>query len=433
METIIDISGCETKDTIKYMSQSFKEDALTWWKALIQSMGKVALYNLSWPKFVELIHETYYPPHEVEKVESDFLKLAMKNLNCRSYVSNYNSLSRLIPYLITLESKRITRFIGGLATEIKGMVKSSKPATFRSAMDQALSLTEDLKRVRAAKTDGDHKRMRDDTPTRDSNKGKIGSSYYQSKPTEAKPECKTCRKRHVGKCQHNQPKGCGICKQIDNKSLECKDLKNATCYRCGEKGHIKTHCPKWATGAKNKATEVKKGNDRAFQLTAKEVVNDVNVITDVTYEVEMTDGSIEVASTILDGCVISIKNQSIPTYLLPMNLAGFDIGLGMDWLAHNQARITCDKKLIEIKSPSSDILTIRGDQHYGLLEKASLLKASKCLKRGCVIYMAQVTIDEPKPKIEDIPIISKYPDVFPEDLPDLPPDRQVEFRIDILP
>ncbi|KAJ0495623.1 putative nucleotidyltransferase, Ribonuclease H [Helianthus annuus] len=62
-----------------------------------------------------------------------------------------------------------------------------------------------------------------------------------------------------------------------------------------------------------------------------------------------------------------------------------------------------------------------------------MLKASRCLNRGCVIYMAQVIIEEPKPKIEDLPVISEYPEVFPEELPGLPPDRQVEFRIDIIP
>ncbi|KAJ0510834.1 putative nucleotidyltransferase, Ribonuclease H [Helianthus annuus] len=61
-----------------------------------------------------------------------------------------------------------------------------------------------------------------------------------------------------------------------------------------------------------------------------------------------------------------------------------------------------------------------------------MLKASRCLKKGCVIYMAQVTIGEEKPKIEDILVISNYPEVFLEELPGLPPDRQVEFSIDII-
>ncbi|KAJ0953758.1 putative nucleotidyltransferase, Ribonuclease H [Helianthus annuus] len=115
-----------------------------------------------------------------------------------------------------------------------------------------------------------------------------------------------------------------------------------------------------------------------------------------------------------------------------MKLAGFDIVLGMDWLSHNQAQIACDKKLVIIKTPSGETVTIQGDTQYGLPSNVSILKVSQCLS-GCVIYMAQVTVNDPKRKIEDIPIISEYPDVFPDELPGLPPERQGEFRIDILP
>ncbi|XP_021980193.1 uncharacterized protein LOC110876327 [Helianthus annuus] len=236
IETVVDISGYAAKDTVKFASQSFKEDALTWWKALIQSTGKVEMYSLSWSKFVELIRETYCPPHEVEKVETDFLKLTMKGLKCRACLSEYNSLSRLVPYLITPESKRIAWFIGGLAPEIKGMVKSSKPTTYRSVVDLALSLTEDEIRARAMKSEEDHKRKRDDTPNKDFKKGKTGSNCNQSKPNEAKPKCKTCGKQHFGKCFHEHTKG------------------------CGEKGHIKTRCPKRTTDRRNKATDGQKGN-----------------------------------------------------------------------------------------------------------------------------------------------------------------------------
>ncbi|KAJ0906604.1 putative nucleotidyltransferase, Ribonuclease H [Helianthus annuus] len=154
---------------------------------------------------------------------------------------------------------------------------------------------------------------------------------------------------------------------------------------------------------------------------------------DMKYEVELADGTIETVSTILEGCEMSIRNHSFPLSLLPFKLAGFDIVLGMDWLSRNQAQIICGKRQIVLKTPSGESLTIRGDTHYGLPEDVSMLKASRCLNRGCVIYMAQVIIEEPKPKIEDLPVISEYPEVFPEELPGLPPDRQVEFRIDIIP
>ena len=134
----------------------------------------------------------------------------------------------------------------------------------------------------------------------------------------------------------------------------------------------------------------------------------------VKYEVELADGTMGTVSTVLDGCVISIRNHSFPLSLLPFKLAGFDVVLGMDWLSHNQAQIVCNQKQVVIKTPSGEPLTIQGDTRHGLPAQVSMLKASRCLKKGCVIYMAQVTIGEEKPKIEDILVISDYPEVFPE-------------------
>ncbi|XP_021992051.1 uncharacterized protein LOC110888857 [Helianthus annuus] len=338
-------------------------------------------------------------------------------------------------------------------------------------MDLSLSLTLDAVRQKSIKIETDGKRKREDDHSQKSKKGKFGFGKNQQRSDE-KPVCKTCNKQHSRQCPSDQQaKPCDICRRSGHKALDCKDLKNTVCYGCGDKGDIKTNCPKLAKEGTAKPGEAKKGNAQAFQLTAREAVNDTNVKTgtflindnfarvlfdygadksfvdhkfskllnlpirtlDIAYEVELAVGTLETASSILDGCFTSIKNHSIPISLLPMNLAGFDVVLGMDLLSHNQACIACDKKLIEVKSPSGEMLTIHGDLHYSLPEKVSLLKASKCLKSGCVIYMEQVTIDEPKPKIEDISVIYEYPDVFPEELPNLPLEGQAEFRIDILP
>ncbi|XP_021986885.1 uncharacterized protein LOC110883437 [Helianthus annuus] len=152
-------------------------------------------------------------------------------------------------------------------------------------------------------------------------------------------------------------------KKTGHKSLDCKDLKNVVCYGCGDKGHIKTNYPKRAVEGTAKPREAKKSNARAFQLNAREAIKiqmpirawfllEFYLILEPIRDLLTINGSIETASMILDGCVISITNHSIPVNLLPMTLAGFDMVLGMDWLADNQARIACDKKLIEINSPT---------------------------------------------------------------------------------
>ncbi|XP_022014509.1 uncharacterized protein LOC110914006 [Helianthus annuus] len=276
METVIDISGCAKEDVVMFVSQSFKGDALTWWKALVQSTRKVHLYNLSWEKFVDLVKDIYCPQHEVERIETDFLTLVMKDLDCRSYVTSFNSMSRLVPYLVTPEPKRIARFIGGLAPEVKGKIKASKPSTYRSAVDLSLSLTLDVVRSRAKKTTEEGKRKREDDQSPQSNKKGKGNSGSKKGQSNDKPRCKTCHKRHFGKCNRDpQAKPCGICKKKGHKSVECRNIKDATCYGCNEKRHIKTNCPRNA----KKPEEAKKNNARVFQMQVREAVNDENVIT----------------------------------------------------------------------------------------------------------------------------------------------------------
>ncbi|XP_022030890.1 uncharacterized protein LOC110931825 [Helianthus annuus] len=262
METVIDISGCAKEDIVKFVSQSFKGDALTWWKALVQATGKVPLYNLSWSKFVDLVKDTYCPQHEVERIETGFLTLAMKNLDCRSYVTSFNSMSRLVPYLVTPEPKRIAHFIGGLAPEVKGNVKASKLATYRSDVDLSLSLALDVVRSWAKKTTNDGKRKRKEDKSPQSNKKSKWNFNSKKGQSSDKPRCKTCNKRHFGKCnQDPQAKPCGICKKKGHKSVDCRNIKDATCYGCNEKGYIKTNCPKNA----KKPEEAKKNNARVFR------------------------------------------------------------------------------------------------------------------------------------------------------------------------
>ncbi|XP_076881136.1 uncharacterized protein LOC143529177 [Bidens hawaiensis] len=116
-----------------------------------------------------------------------------------------------------------------------------------------------------------------------------------------------------------------------------------------------------------------------------------------------------------------------------MELAGFDVILGMDWLAANQTRILCNEKVIEILTPNNKMMRITGDKESGKIGIISKIKASHCLGKGSLAFMAYVT-KEPEPKkLEEVPIVIEFKDVFPDELPEIPPNREVEFRIDLVP
>ncbi|GJS95227.1 putative reverse transcriptase domain-containing protein [Tanacetum coccineum] len=105
------------------------------------------------------------------------------------------------------------------------------------------------------------------------------------------------------------------------------------------------------------------------------------------------------------------------------------------------AIIVCDEKLVRV--PFGDkTLIFHGDGsnngHESRLNIISCTKTQKYLLEGCPIFLAQVTMkkaeDKSKEKqLEEVPIVQDFPEVFPEDLPSIPPTRQVEFQIDLIP
>ncbi|GJZ44191.1 putative reverse transcriptase domain-containing protein [Tanacetum coccineum] len=127
--------------------------------------------------------------------------------------------------------------------------------------------------------------------------------------------------------------------------------------------------------------------------------------------------------------------------LIPIELGSFDVIIGIDWLANHHAVIVCDEKIVRIPY-GDEVLKVQGDRS-GKGEKSNLsiiscTKTQKYIERGCPIFLAQVTKKEienesEEKRLEDVPTVRDFPEVFPEDLPGLPPTRQVEFQIDLVP
>ncbi|GKA33851.1 putative reverse transcriptase domain-containing protein [Tanacetum coccineum] len=126
---------------------------------------------------------------------------------------------------------------------------------------------------------------------------------------------------------------------------------------------------------------------------------------------------------------------------MPVEISSFNVIISMDWLANHHAMIVCDEKIVRIPY-GDEVLIVQGDKD-GKGEKSKLsikscTKTQKYIKRGCLIFLAQVTKketeDKPEEKrLEDVTTVRDFSEVFPEDLPGLPPTRQVEFQIDLVP
>ncbi|GJT35279.1 putative reverse transcriptase domain-containing protein [Tanacetum coccineum] len=106
-----------------------------------------------------------------------------------------------------------------------------------------------------------------------------------------------------------------------------------------------------------------------------------------------------------------------------------------------QAIIMCAEKIVRIPW-GNETLIVHGDGsnrgHEARLHIISYSKTQEYMLKGCPVFLAHVTTNEvedksEKKRLEDVPIVRDFPEVFPEDLPGLPPTRQVEFQIDLIP
>nr|GFB45987.1 putative reverse transcriptase domain-containing protein [Tanacetum cinerariifolium] len=111
----------------------------------------------------------------------------------------------------------------------------------------------------------------------------------------------------------------------------------------------------------------------------------------------------------------------------------FDAIIGMDWLVEQDVVIVCGKKVVHVPYKNKT-LVVKGDRGASRLKVISCIKARKFIEIGSQLFMAHVTEKEQQEKqIEDVPVIRDFPEVFLDDFSGLPPPRQVEFRIDLVP
>ncbi|GJZ19721.1 putative reverse transcriptase domain-containing protein, partial [Tanacetum coccineum] len=257
---------------------------------------------------------------------------------------------------------------------------------------------------------------------------------------------------------------CAPIRQVAPVNAVMMGPNHRACYECGSLDHFRNNCPKWnqATGParnllalegrRNTQNNGNQARGRAFIGNAVEALQDPKVVTGTFslnnqfatvlfdsradfsffstkfapllnvepctvnpgYVIEIADGkSVEVDKVIRD-CKLELGNSLFTIDLILLGHGSFDVIVGMDLLSKNEAVIVCHEKVVEIPMKKGRILQVHGERTLG---------AAKALMNA--------KMDEPR--ISDIPVVRDFTDVFPEDLLGLPPQRQVEFLIDLVP
>ncbi|KAL8156048.1 hypothetical protein AgCh_001214 [Apium graveolens] len=293
-------------------------------------------------------------------------------------------------------------------------------------------------------------------------------------------ECKVCGKRHPGMC-NKLDVTCFKCNQKGHYSSEWPNgarKPDLACFKCGKVGHMARNCKEPVqkanvlriVGPSSLPAPSAQPGARTFNMTMKDAVQDVDVvagmlvINSVEVKVLMNSGATRsfISESILDklncvayplepnliievankekvivnkvcpDCDMVIEGRHFSADLIPFKLGEFEVILGMDWLSNHEAQIECKSKKVNLRTKDGEEVIFKGKRQ----EKKFLtaIETRRLLRQGCEVYLAHVKyMEKESVRIEDIPIVRDFPDVFLDELPGLPADREIEFMIDLAP
>ncbi|XP_052620931.1 uncharacterized protein LOC128126834 [Lactuca sativa] len=356
---------------------------------------------MSWAQFVERFEAQYVPKVEQQQMQQEFMALQQTTESVSDLNAKFLEILSFCPSFAGNEAWLVSRYTAILHTEIQEFVSMQEFPTLSAIMDAA--------RRREIELQTQSKRKANDTSSKT-------SGDAQKKKKQGVPQI---------------------------------TFVAPVCYYCNETGHKKPECPKLKAGkggggtnpaiasSSKGPTMVTRG--RAHQMTADEPVITATVagtyLLDSEPAVVMFDSGathsfvsrtfinrlghsigklarlmvVEVADNrtiyvtdVYRGCTLEFSGVEFPIDLIPIAMQELYVIVGMDWLDAFDVEIHCRKKQVRVRNPRGGELIIQGD--------------IPCL--AMVSCSSTIALD-------DVPIVLNFSDVFPEELPRLPPIRQM--------
>ncbi|GKA53585.1 putative reverse transcriptase domain-containing protein [Tanacetum coccineum] len=416
-KSVFEISECADGKKVRFAAATLQGPALTWWNTMVATMGLETVNQMPWTEMKQLMTAEFCPIEEVQRMEHELWNLKVKEYNIVAYTQRFNELALMCPRMVEPERVKVDAYIPGLTDNNKVEVTSSKPANLNEAVHMAHKLMDQKSQARDERILERKKRkwesfqsgngsgkgnQRDNScQTLQNNQRQGNARAMVTAPTDGKlPLYERCFTRHVDYAiKDDELKG-------PNMVTSMFLLNNRYAFVLFDSGL-----------------------DRSFMDTRFSSMLDIDLVKlGASYELELADGRVVSTNTVLKGCTLNLVNHVFEINLMPIELGTFDV-IGMDWLVKHDVVIVCGEKVIRIPY-GNKMLIVESDKGMSRLKVISCIKACKYVERGCHLFLAHVTENKSKEKrIEDVPIIRDFPEVFPKELPGLPPPRQLSEQL----
>ncbi|KAA0043063.1 ty3-gypsy retrotransposon protein [Cucumis melo var. makuwa] len=461
IETIFRYMKCPEDQKVQCAVFFLEDRGTAWWETAERMLGG-DVSKITWEQFKENFYAKFFSANVKHAKLQEFLNLEQGDMTVEQYDAEFDMLSRFAPDMVRDEAARTEKFVRGLRLDLQGIVRALRPATHADALRIALDLSlperaDSSKAAGRGSALGQKKKVEtqpDVVPQRTLRSGGVFQRHRRELAAAGRtlrelPTCTTCGRVHGGRCLA----GSGVC------------------FRCRQPGHTADVCPRKpfeTTPPQPSASQ----QGRVFATTRQEAERAGTVVSGtlpilghyafvlfdsrsshsfissvfvqhVGLEVEplgsvlsvsTPSGEVLLSKEQIKACRVEIANRMLDVTLLVLDMQDFDVILSMDWLSANHANIDCFGKEVVFNPPSGASFKFRGAGMVCIPKVISAMKASKLLSQGTWGILASVVdIREPEVSLSSEPVVREYPDVFPDELPGLPPPREVDFAIELEP
>ncbi|XP_074362624.1 uncharacterized protein LOC141702944 [Apium graveolens] len=358
-------------------------------------------------------------------MEMKFLEPKQKGMSVSKYLSRFLELSRFAPHQVDTEARKCQRFQEGLKPQIREKVSLLELEQFDKLVGKARIAERDYE----ARTQffNNKKRGRETELTvnsgfKDNKKLHIRKKemFWGSDKRIIASECKKCGLKHGGDICSRADGLCYNCGEKGHIASQCPKPKVISCYSCGQPGHLSRDCPQ-----KGVTKEVETKGNRTF--TARPFQQSAPRAVARSYAMTTQDAkkSHDVMSSTLQLCAQDVHvlfdlgstHSFVDTkYMDKLNVPVQSLDNGFLVKLPNGRNLFVDK--------------IYRDYPLMIGEQTFLVDLLPLELRDFGVILGNEGI---KNKVEDTPVVRKFLDVFPEELPNLPPEREVEFGIELIP
>ncbi|XP_052204037.1 uncharacterized protein LOC127809313 [Diospyros lotus] len=468
IEKIFDFIGCDEEDKVSCATFQLRDEADQWWKTMqraLRSPEGQGEPNVSWARFKELFNAKYFPLCKKMEKSREFMNLRQtEGMSVAQYEDRFTRLIKYMPIYNLDEEAKAQKFLGGLKMEIQQALSFVGPRTYAEVVFQAQTVESNHERMNSLRNESQN--PTDRKFDRGSNLGPRGKNFKK------KENCPKCQKSHSGKpCKIETPK-CYNCGANDHMIREC--TKGRVCYNCQRPGHVSKDCPQGKGPGQQGANKGSQGfrQGRVFNLSKEDVtlnpavIQGTMIFLNTSVQVLVDPGSTHsFISHALTRCLeleleelsypmviatplnkemetrlgykdgkISFGNGEWAIELISLDIQDFDLILGMDFLSKYNAKVDCRRKVVSLQDECGTWVKFRGQDSIGEIKRITVLKAIRMMENGAYGYLACVEgVENKKWELGDIPVVKEFPQVFPEDLPGLPPHREIEFAIKVVP